>query len=279
MIGILEQLELTNPMIAETRILIRRFFGISNRKQFRWVVLGYGILTLYLGYLVFQNTSWIAPVAFHIIFLAMMIVTAPIVLHPVIAKEREKRSLDILMSCPITAKQLVLGKWFRSLVLAIAIAFPLYTCYIICLLSGAYMRATSHPAAPSAASAKNEFLFFLIAITGAVMFSALSMLATSIAKRTFHALLYMIIFTLLYFAMSYIVIESITFQRQGLQKNLIYFFEPFQQFFAITSGYQNNELGAFIFCGFAIAVTSLCIWGSIRLLERDLKQGDTIKNA
>lgn len=110
-----ERLEDRNPMVAETRIRTLRFLGSSSRTAVLIVggiVLSIMVILLALGarFVQFYSIELYVFMAPAIAIFAGVGTTAM-----GIAREREKRSMDILLTTPVTARQIVWGKFSACL--------------------------------------------------------------------------------------------------------------------------------------------------------------------
>lgn len=110
-----ERLEDRNPMVAETRIRTLRFLGSSSRTA---VLIVGGIVLSIIVILLALGARF---VQFYSIELYLYLAPAIAIFAGVgttamgIAKEREKRSMDILLTTPVTARQIVWGKFSACL--------------------------------------------------------------------------------------------------------------------------------------------------------------------
>jgi ABC-type transport system involved in multi-copper enzyme maturation permease subunit len=111
-----------NPMMIESRLFMRKFFGAHAVAN----TLAIGAITLLLGLLIgmmyVYEISYKGPA---IAALAVLTVLVPILLHSSIAGERERGSWEMLLVAPINSAQIVIGKFMAAVnpILIIAAAF------------------------------------------------------------------------------------------------------------------------------------------------------------
>ena len=118
-----------NPMMAE---VLREKNKVLAPENWRGSQLAarilLGVIYLFLLALVLFYIEYVEPVMLLYVLMAVQTLMIPSALHGTIAGEREKRSLDMLLVAPVTASQIVIGKFSRALVpvigLSLAIGLP-----------------------------------------------------------------------------------------------------------------------------------------------------------
>ncbi len=121
-----EQLVTKNPMMAEVTRFRKRFLSFRGSS----VAINGGIGIVLVCYALFAMACVyyrgdLDPLLLILFFLVLMIFGVPLLLHAVIAGERERRSWDMLLVAPITHSQIVIGK-FMGAMAAVLMAFGLY---------------------------------------------------------------------------------------------------------------------------------------------------------
>lgn len=104
-----------NPMMDDVRRnLVRLWLPAQNRQA--PIAIGVTTLVIYLFFvgMVLRYASDIPPIVLMYVLLGLVHVVQPLLLHGVIAGEREKRSLDMLLVAPVTVPQIVIAKLLRS---------------------------------------------------------------------------------------------------------------------------------------------------------------------
>lgn len=102
-------------MMGEVRNSLKRLWGIGGGKSMP-IAIGLTTLVTYLFFvgMVIRYANEVPPIVLLFVLLGVLMVIQPILLHGVIAGEREKRSLDMLLVAPVTTPQIVIAKLFRA---------------------------------------------------------------------------------------------------------------------------------------------------------------------
>lgn len=134
----MKHLFVDNPMLAElerhkrTALAKRNWSGPHLVARILLIAV-YG----YLFYLTVTNPRSVEPVALLYIMLVLMFIVMPATLHGVVAGEREKRSLDLLLVAPVTVGQIIVGKYFKGLTVMFGIVAAIgVPCFIVQLRYG-----------------------------------------------------------------------------------------------------------------------------------------------
>ena len=122
----------------------------------------------------------------------------PSVLHATIAGEREKRSLDMLLVAPVTASQIVIGKFSRALVpivaLSLAIGLPTLVVELARSADGAERDGLNRSGMLGFVIASLFCLLFAMAIGGLTMWiSSKTRTASAAMMSTIGALFLLLI--------------------------------------------------------------------------------------
>lgn len=119
-----------NPMRAEVQMANARFVGGRNWAPAQ-VAAGAicGILYLFFLWTVMNNSQHVDFRALLVTMLVIALLILPIVMHGVVAGEKEKRSLEMLLAAPVTSSQIAFAKLMRGaiffLVVIVAFLIPL----------------------------------------------------------------------------------------------------------------------------------------------------------
>jgi ABC-type transport system involved in multi-copper enzyme maturation permease subunit len=138
----MKELVRDNPMSAEAIRVNRQMLTASTwtATHTGTAVLA-GSFYLLLLALIIRHGMSVPPVVFTILMLATLTLSLPLSLHGVIAGEREKRSLEMLLAAPVTSRQIVAAKLLRVVGLAAAtvglIGLPGLVIAVIQVVSGA----------------------------------------------------------------------------------------------------------------------------------------------
>lgn len=127
-----------NPMFAE---LQRQRRAALSKSNWSGGPLGARILVisiyLYLVYLTVNNPRSAEPVAFLYILLILMFICLPATMHGVIAGDRERRSIDLLLVAPVTPGQIIIGKYMRGIALMVGLVLAIgVPCLVLILIHG-----------------------------------------------------------------------------------------------------------------------------------------------
>ncbi|MCH7904723.1 MAG: ABC transporter permease subunit [Armatimonadetes bacterium] len=148
--------------------------------------------------LVLNNIQYIEPVILLYVLMGVQTLLIPAVLHATIAGEREKRSLDMLLVAPVTASQIVIGKFSRALVpvvaLSLAIGLPTLAVELARSADGAERYDLNRPGMLGFMIASLFCLLFAMAIGGLTMWiSSKTRTASAAMMSTIGALFLLLI--------------------------------------------------------------------------------------
>ncbi|MBX3095305.1 MAG: ABC transporter permease subunit [Fimbriimonadaceae bacterium] len=255
-----------NPMLVETRQATLRMLGIQNlNASARWNVAMVGVVFLGLTALAMRYPGVVMPNILMAMLLVLLNFILPVVLHGVIAKEREKRSIDILLSCPVSPQQIVNGKALRA-----APWFLLISGLIMLPLLGSLLaRAVIKEPMPDAryGLAGTLLIAFVLLISSSAFFSAITILVSSMVKRAHLALIgTMGIFFLLYFV------------GPGMMAilNINYGYEIYHPYVAMTLLFEGTTdfLGPWWVILIQTVLTAVCLFMAAKNVSRDYREGD-----
>lgn len=110
-----------NPLLAEVVRVNRRLIGVGAKgHQIAAGILAGIVYFCFMGMVMWQSTS-VPPQVLMYVMTGILLLVVPINLHGVIAGEREKRSLDMLLVAPVTSQQIVAAKFLRASGLFVAV--------------------------------------------------------------------------------------------------------------------------------------------------------------
>jgi ABC-type transport system involved in multi-copper enzyme maturation permease subunit len=181
-------LENRNPVLVEARQAALRMMGVQNlNASTKWNVIMVGVIFAGITALAMRYPTAVEPVVTLPILLTILNFILPVVLHSVIAKEREKRSMDILLSCPVTPMQIVVGKLARGIPWVVLVSVLLLAPTFGALL----MRAIFRHEMPDGTYALpvSMLLALMLLLTSAFWFASITVWVSSMAKKTHGALL------------------------------------------------------------------------------------------
>lgn len=183
-----EKLENWNPVFVEARQATLRMMGVQNLSaSAKWNVIVVSVIFIGITALAMRYPTAVEPVMTLPILLTILNFLLPVVLHSVIAKEREKRSMDILLTCPVTPMQIVIGKLARGIpwfvFVSLLLLVPTFGALLMRLIFRHEMPGTTYSLTGSLLSA------LLLLLTSAFWFSAVTVWVSSMAKRSHGALL------------------------------------------------------------------------------------------
>jgi ABC-type transport system involved in multi-copper enzyme maturation permease subunit len=102
-------------MMAEPEMINRRMLDRRNwSNQHTAAVVVAGVFYLIFLLTVLPNAATVESSIFLYIMMIVVLFVVPITLHGVIAGEREKRSLDMLLAAPVTSAEIVWAKLHRA---------------------------------------------------------------------------------------------------------------------------------------------------------------------
>lgn len=161
-----------NPMMIETKLFMRKFFGahaIANTLAIGAIA---ALLCLLIGLLYVYEIPYTGPAIAALVVLTLAI---PVLLHGAIAGERERRSWEMLMVAPITNAQIVIGK-FAGVAQAILV---ITGAFAVAILMAYYPRDDRLATAPIVIGVALSFAFLVAGFT---------MLISSFSKRSITAI-------------------------------------------------------------------------------------------
>jgi ABC-type transport system involved in multi-copper enzyme maturation permease subunit len=170
-------------MMAEVRMANSRFIGGRGWSAGQ-IASGAicGMLYLYFLSMVIQNSEVIEVSYLFMTMLGMMMLVLPIVLHGVIAGEREKRSLEMLLAAPVTSRQIAMAKLMRSAlfvaVVGVAFLLPILTVLVVQTTKG-HVQGFDDMTNGYLASLASLFVILLASLANASISLAISATAKS----------------------------------------------------------------------------------------------------
>jgi ABC-type transport system involved in multi-copper enzyme maturation permease subunit len=161
-----------NPMMIETKLFFRKFFGAHAIANTLAIVAIATLLSLLIGLLYVYEIPYVGPA---IAALAVLTLVIPILLHGAIAGERERRSWEMLLVAPITNAQIVIGKFAGSAqaILVIVGAFA------VAIVIADFPRGDRLASAP---------VVIGVVLTFALLVAGFTMLISSFSKRSITAI-------------------------------------------------------------------------------------------
>jgi len=178
-----------NPMMAEVRMANARFVGGRGWSAGQIAAAAICVmLYLYFLVMVVQNSGSIEVSYLFLTMLVIMMVILPIALHGVIAGEREKRSLEMLLAAPVTSTQIAMAKLMRAAlfvaVVTVAFLIPILTVLVVQSVKGEINGFPNMGVAFMAVGMSLVITFFA-ALTNA----AISLAVSAAAKSTSAAMI------------------------------------------------------------------------------------------
>jgi ABC-2 type transport system permease protein len=203
------------------------------------LVMGYSFtLTLFLTH---------TPTLVHIFFqiFVLLLLTAPVLTMRLIAEERKLRTLEMLLTAPVSETQIVLAKFLASLGLVL----------VMLLLSGAYAATLAIFGEPDWGPIYSGYLgLFLLA---AALVAVGLMASSLVANQVIAAMLSLCLFLLLWIIDDFGRILPDPFNALVVNLSLSVHFRPF----ATGSLYLSDA-------GYFISLTLLALFLGVRLAQR-----------
>lgn len=177
-----------NPMMEEVYRNNRRF----SKMRYSGAQIAAGaiaaVIYLFFMFIVWTTGGAAPPQTMLYILMGVLIFILPISLHGVISGEREKRSLEMLLSAPVTSGQIVAAKFLRGW-MTVAVSFALFVVPAILL-------AIQHSITSQTSEQMSPFLMLplggLIILMASIFIAALSVNVSSWAKNTASSMIIMI---------------------------------------------------------------------------------------
>lgn len=261
-----QKAEERNPMLVETRQATLRMLGVQNlNASAKWNVVMVGVVFLGLTALAMRYPGVVMPSILLPMLLVVLAFILPVVLHGVIAKEREKRSIDILLSCPVTPFQIVSGKAMRAIPWFILISglilLPLFGSLVARIFTGEAMPDARYGLGPTL------FYALVLLISSGAWFSAATIFVSSMVKRVHLAL----VGTMAIFFLIYLVGPSLM-MILGLSRG----YEIYHPFVAMPLMFElgTDFLGPWWVILIQTVLTVLCLYGAALNVSRDYREGD-----
>lgn len=169
-----------NPMMEEVYRNNRRL----SKMRYNGAQIAAGaiaaVIYLFFMFIVWTTGAAAPPQTMLYILMGVLIFVLPISLHGVISGEREKRSLEMLMSAPVTSGQIVAAKFLRGW-LILAVSFALF-------IIPAILLAIQKTISPDSTEHLPAFIMLplgsLVILAASVFIAALSINVSSWAKNT-----------------------------------------------------------------------------------------------
>lgn len=222
--------EAKNPMLAETRIILRRWLGFKGDTLQAKLIIG-AICLVFLGimggiarYSFLVDTTVVFPIAWLLVGLVSIIT-----LHGSLAREREKRSMEVLMTVPLTAGQVVMGKLTRALpaMVTILLAVPVF------LLASGIGRAVLNERGLTWGDSQHPVVVSLLLMVYLVVSGfysmSLTMAISSVTSRVAPALLLSFSLWIVTYLVVPIVISALTWSEGGVAS-----WHPMGSFFTLV---------------------------------------------
>lgn len=221
------QLVIDNPMLIEIKRFQRRFIGTGRSTSLNNAVLTLAAVC-YAGLLlvVFQFKGSMPPIGMVQFQTGLFCLMIPAILHGAVAGERERRSWDLLLVAPISAAQIVVGKYLTAIAAVGAAAVLFLVPILTCGLS--YERTSWY----------ELFLAEGISLTFAFLVCSFSLFISCRARRAFGAMASSLgtLFTLLVLIPTIVQAASSGDPRSG---DVILFLSPFV---ALSKATQASEI-------------------------------------
>lgn len=176
-----------NPVIKDSQRLILKNLNPKSWQANTMVsVVIVGVIYIALNALSMQGIAFLDASLFSMILLTLCILVPAIVVYALIAGEREKRTLDLLLVAPVSAPQIVVAKVVKVLVpilaLQVLLTLPSIVFSIARHWQGMPAMLSSAPVIPVILSS------ILISFCVAVFVSGLSLYVSSVNRSTSSAL-------------------------------------------------------------------------------------------
>ncbi|MEI8280874.1 MAG: ABC transporter permease [Armatimonadota bacterium] len=261
-----------NPMMAEVNRFRKRFLSIRGSS----VAINGGIGIVLVLYALFAMICVyyrgdIEPIMLLGLFIVLMLLAIPLLLHGAISGERERRSWDMLMVAPITHAQIIVGK-FMGAFAGLGMAFGLFMIPVV-------IDAAFH----SESQFVNVLLASIVVMAQGGSLIAMTLLISSRVKRPLIALAVSIGVVMIYFVVFPTVISSATFVLGEFLTTIISPFLVLYRLALNTPAHQNDyflvrnegqSLDVFVvtFChiGYQVVLTiCLLMWATKTLVFAD----------
>ena len=238
-----------NPMMIETKLFMRKFFGahaIANTLAIGAIA---ALLCLLIGLLYVYEIPYTGPAIAALVVLTLAI---PVLLHGAIAGERERRSWEMLMVAPITNAQIVIGK-FAGAAQAI---FAITGAFAVAILMAYYPRDDRLMTAPVVIGVMLSFAFLVAGFT---------MLISSFSKRSITAI--SVVYGGMFFML--VVLPALITASSPRSDEAAFYLNPFYVVTQInqerTPGYYDGYNPAVVAQG-QLAVNSYLVYGVMHIV-------------
>ncbi len=216
-----------NPMMAEVTRFRKRFLSIRGSS----VAINGGIGIVLVLYALFAMVCVyyrgdIEPIMLLGLFIILMLLAIPLLLHGSISGERERRSWDMLMVAPITHAQIIVGK-FMGAFAGLGMAFGLFMIPVM-------IDAAFH----SESQFVNVLLASITVMAQGASLIAMTLLISARVKRPLVALAVSIGVVMIYFVIVPMVMSSASFL---LGQFLTTVMSPFLVLFRLTLNTPAHE--------------------------------------
>ena len=182
-----------NPMMAEMHREKNKAFAAHNWQGAQLAArILLGVVYLSVLALLLSIIESVEP--FYLLYFLLFLETImiPAALHGTIAGDREKRSFDMLLVAPLTAGQIVVGKFSRGFVtligLAIAIGLPALVVQLVKISTGSYSYGYGYNE-PERGGLLGFFVAFVFCVTAGMAMGAMTMWISSKMRTHSSAML------------------------------------------------------------------------------------------
>ncbi|GAB4131505.1 MAG: hypothetical protein Fur0036_18110 [Fimbriimonadaceae bacterium] len=254
-----------NPMLAETRIVLRRWLGLKgDNLQAKLVIAAVcvvvlGIIGAVARYSFLVDTTVAFPIAWVLLGLVSIIT-----LHGALAREREKRSMEVLLTTPLTAKQIVLGKLTRAVpaITAILVCVPIFL--LASGLGRAFFKENGLTWGDNLPAAVVMLALLGYLVSSSFFAMCLTMAVSAITQRVAASLLLSFALWVVVYLIVPIILSSIFWGDAGISM-----WHPMAAFFALVGFSEYSSLSSFIVIGWQLALGAGLLVFAIRRMSRE----------
>lgn len=263
-----------NPMMVRALKPLR---GLKNWKEMpstTWVVVG----LVALVYVVLVGSSLkVAEIfdsgVFLFVMLTVTILVCATVLHPSLAGEREKRTLDLLLCAPLTARQIVVGKVFKAVI-------PTLSVMAFCIVPSIVLAIARHAIDLNPTSANSFYplaaaLCLVLTFSTGVFVAGVTLYLSSINRTTANAMIATLGALFLWFIVAPVFAGTVS----AFNKEFSDFSVSYHPFYAMAKILYPDTSGVGMWPYFLIStipsllIGVLALGGTARNLEKERRTG------
>lgn len=270
-------------LVSDNPLMERALRAFAIRKNFRnmpastWIVFSLvALIYVVLIGLGVRYADSVEPSLFLYLMLTVLILVGATVLHNALAGEREKRTLDLLLVAPVTAKQIVAAKLVKVIV-------PTLVIVVICVIPTIVLQLVRQHLGVDYSTRTVSFwaaltMSVVITLSTVLMVTGSTLYISSLNRTTASALTATLGVLLFWFVIVPIFIGTIGVVSQDVSDALATY-HPYVALTKAVGGDSNHwSVGLSFICssllhlGVGVAGLLLTTWK----LERERKTGSTV---